>query len=140
MESIMAPVLANLLKTFRPIAAPARTANDPKQQRRNTFLAAVREQIALLEDPARTKTIRVKGEERQIKIKPWWYTADGDTVLAPRFGTRPIELAPGATALKVAKAELRKALEGLAAAASAGELDVILEPKQRRTPTKAGNP
>jgi hypothetical protein len=48
--------------------------------------------------------------------------------LAPRFGVRALELAPGCAALKVRKIEeVKKALEGLAAAASAGELDAALE-------------
>ena len=53
-------------------------------------------------------------------------TPDG-IVLAPRFGVRPLELAPGCTALKVGKTDLKKALEGLGTAAHAGELDAALE-------------
>ena len=126
------PVLPNLLKAYKPIAAPARPGADPKASRRETFLKSLREQLALLDNPNLTRTIKVKGEEKKVPIRAWWFETPDGTVLAPRFGMRGLELAPGCTALKVNRAELKKALDGLAAAASAGELDAALEPKPPR--------
>jgi hypothetical protein len=84
----------------------------------------VREQLALLENPEFTRTRQVKGVEQQQKIKPWFFDTPDGIVLAPRFGVRALELAPGCTALKVGKADdLKRALEGLGDAANAGELD-----------------
>ena len=116
-------VLPALLK--QAIKAPARPAADPKAMRRATFIKAVKEQLQLVNDPATTRTVKVKGVERQIKIKPWFYTTtEGDTILAPKFGVRALELGPGLTALKVTtKADLKRVLEQLETATQSGELD-----------------
>ncbi len=134
----MTPVLPTLFKSFRPIAAPPRTT-DPKLKRRETFAAGIREQLQLLENPKLTRTIKVKGEERQMHIRPWWYESGGETVLAPKFGVRNLELSPGCTALKVSKSDLKKVLTALGEAAAAGELDDALAraqpaPKQQKKP------
>jgi hypothetical protein len=138
MESTM--TLSNLLKTFKPIATPARLPTDPKLRRRETFLKSVTEQLALLENPELTRAIKVKGETQQQKIRAWYFqTPDNGIVLAPKFGVRALEIAPGCTALKVGKTDLKKALEGLGVAASAGELDAALEaalPKPHGRTTK----
>jgi hypothetical protein len=131
--------LPNLLKQFKPIAAPARDV-DPKLRRRETFLRSVREQLALLDNPELTRALKVKGETRQQKIRAWWVETPEGTVLAPRFGVRALELAPGRSALLVGKTDdLKKVLEGLGTAASAGELDAALEaalPKPPKANTK----
>jgi hypothetical protein len=139
MESTMA-TLPNLLKQFKPIATPARLPTDPKLRRRETFMRSVREQISLLENPQLQRTVKVKGEEKLQTIRTWFFDTPDGIVLAPRFGVRALELAPGRSALLVGKTDdLRKALEGLGAAASAGELDAALEaalPKPHGRTTK----
>jgi hypothetical protein len=137
MESTM--TLSNLLKAFKPIATPARLPTDPKLRRRTTFLKSVQEQLALLDNPELTRPLKVKGETRQQKIRPWHFQTPDGVVLAPRFGVRPLELAPGCTALKVGAdhVNLKKALEALGAAASAGELDNALEAALPKATPKA---
>ena len=100
----------------------------------------MQEQLALLDNPELTRPLKVKGETRQQKIRAWWFDTPEGTVLAPRFGVRALELAPGRAALLVGKTDdLKKALEALGAAASAGELDAALEaalPKPHGRTTK----
>ena len=92
-------------------------------------MKAVKEQLALLENPELTRSLKVKGETTQQRVlcARWFETPEG-TALAPRFGVRALEIAPGCTALKVGnKTDLKRLLEGLGAAAHAGELDAALE-------------
>ena len=136
-------VLTNLLKTYRPIAAPARVA-DPKLKRRETFIAALKEQIALADNPKLTKPVKTKEGTKDVAVRCWWYESGGETVLAPKFGVRNLELSPGCGALKVSRADLKKVLTALAEAAAAGELDDALaraqpaaKPKKPAAPAKA---
>jgi hypothetical protein len=130
----MANNIANLLKQFKPIATPARVA-DPKVRRRETFMASVREQLTLLDNPQLQRTVKIKGVEQQQKIRPWFFANSEGVVLAPKFGVRALELAPGCTALRIGKTDdLRKALEALGAAASAGELDAALDAALPKSP------
>ena len=91
----MANNLANLLKQFKPIATPARVA-DPKLRRRETFMRSVREQLALLDNPELTRTLKVKGETQQQKIRAWWFETPEGIVLAPSLCVpkTPSELMP----------------------------------------------
>jgi len=145
MERHMAAVLPTLLKNFKAVAAPARTA-DPKTIRRQTFMKAVSEQMQMIDNPQLTRAVKVKGgETKAVPVKPWFFDSADGLILQPKFGVRSVELAPGANALRLSnRGELKKALEGLAAAAAAGELDDALaraqpapKPKKPAPPAKA---
>jgi hypothetical protein len=49
-------------------------------------MASVREQLALLDNPQLTRTVKIKGNETQLKIRPWWFANTEGIVLAPKFG------------------------------------------------------
>ncbi len=126
--------LKALLKSYSPTTAPARPGRsaDPITARREKFLRAINDQLALVDDPEATRSVRrkpkagangaaVKGRvETAVKIKPWWSTdAAGAVVLTPRFGLAPLQWAPGQTSLMIGRPDdhaLKHALQQLAAA------------------------
>ena len=73
------------------------------------------------------------GERKQVelarRVKPWWFTAaNGKTVLALRYGAKPIEIIKGKNAIEVAGMDdLIATLEVIKEAAQAGELDAQIE-------------
>lgn len=73
------------------------------------------------------------GERKQVEIatrvKPWWFTAPtGKTVLALRYGAKPIEIVKGKNAIEVAGMDdLIATLEIIMEAVRAGELDAQIE-------------
>ncbi len=136
-------ILSTLLKSA--VKAPARPTADPKLRRRQVFSAAVKEQISLLENPKTGRIVKLKGgESKQVPIRSWIYETPDGLVIAPKFGVRALELAPGLTALKIAKADAKKVLAALVEATAAGELDAQLaaatptpKPKKPAAPAKA---
>ena len=73
------------------------------------------------------------GERKQVelarRVKPWWFTApSGKTVLALRYGAKPIEIVKGKNAIEVAGMDdLIATLEVIKDAVQAGELDAQIE-------------
>ncbi|NBS40954.1 MAG: hypothetical protein EBS73_17245, partial [Betaproteobacteria bacterium] len=63
------------------------------------------------------------------RVRPWWFHTDnGRLALTVRYGSRVLELAKGKSAIDIAdQAALIAALEVLAQAVSAGELDAAIE-------------
>ena len=61
-------------------------------------------------------------------LEAWIKDASGNTVLTIRYGRKPLELAKGKTAIKLASNDdVVKTLKVIAEAVEAGELDGIIE-------------
>jgi hypothetical protein len=124
-------ILQSLLKTAKAIEAelPSRTSNDPVQSRRQKFIAAVQDQIALLDGSATKQAKRrrkqsngeFKNVETQVKLKSW-LTKDS-TVLTPKYGGALLEFAQDKCALQVTPKTVEDVLKQLIAATQAGEMD-----------------
>ena len=63
------------------------------------------------------------------RIRPWWFMADnGKTAVSVRYGATVLELSKGRFAIELSDSgELVAALETVAAAVQAGELDAAIE-------------
>ncbi|MBN36588.1 MAG: hypothetical protein CMM46_17780 [Rhodospirillaceae bacterium] len=121
------------------LVAYERTNNsDPKLQRRRKLLTKLQEQVKLAEDSAyqpMTKkwVMDADGERKRVdvpkRVKQWWgRDANGDTVLTVRYGSKPLELAKGKQAIKLASNDdVVKTLQLIAEAVEAGELDSSIE-------------
>ena len=123
------------LKALNFIAAP-KTINDPVVRRRAKLMERVRLQIQLFENPE-LKITEQKWQQaldgtkqllpRHKRIKRWWRTDHlGNTTLVVRYGAKPIEFAPGKTAIAVGdKNRVPEVLNAVLAATAAGELDAL---------------
>jgi hypothetical protein len=119
------------------------TANDlapsPIEKKRHHLIAALKDQLALLEQPDLTRTrkkwVQVDGEriltQKVVPVRPWWkQSLDGKVMLTVRSGLRRIEFEKGKTAIIVSSMdELPKLIKGLMDAAQTGELDHLLAVK-----------
>lgn len=128
------------------------TASDltpsPIEKKRHQLVAALKDQLALLDDPtlsrARRKWLEVDGEriltQKTTPVRPWWkQTPDGKVMLFVRSGVKRIEFEKGKSAIVLPGAEeLPKLIKGLIEAAQTGELDHFLEGKLK--PTSATTP
>ena len=124
------------------------TANDlapsPIEKKRHQLMAALKDQLALLEQPDLTKTrkkwIDVDGEriltQKNVSVRPWWkQTLDGKVMFFVRSGVRRIEFEKGKSAIVLsAMDELPKVIKGLMDAAMTGELDHLLDGKVKPIP------
>lgn len=119
------------------------TANDlapsPIEKKRHLLITALKDQLALLDDPELTKRrkkwLNVDGERiltlKDIPVRPWWKeTLDGKVMFFVRSGLCRIEFEKGKAAIVLASVEeLPKVIKGLIDAAQTGELDHLLEGK-----------
>lgn len=116
------------------IAYERSSSNDPKLKRRRKLLEKLTEQQRIAEDSSYEPTAFkwVDGEDGERKrievrkrVKQWWgKDASGNTVLTVRYGSKPLELAKGKQAIKLASdADVAKTLHIIAEAVEAGELD-----------------
>jgi len=112
-------------------------------QRRNKLLGKLADQLALARaqqsgtafeaTKRRTVVDATTGQRQTIavprRVRPWWFHTDnGRLALTVRYGSRVLELAKGKSAIDIAdQAALIAALEVLAQAVSAGELDAAIE-------------
>lgn len=124
------------------------TANDlaptPIEKKRHLLMAALKDQLALLEQPdltkSRKKWIEVDGERiltlKDVPIRPWWkQTLDGKVMFFVRSGLRRIEFEKGKSAIVLpAMDDLPKLIKGLMDTAMTGELDHLLEGKVKPNP------
>ena len=115
----------------------------PTVLRRNKLTAHLGHQIAYAKaanageiyakNRVRFVTDSETGERKQVEIatrvKPWWFTApNGKTVLALRYGAKPIEIVKGKNAIEVADMDdLIATLGVIRDAVQAGELDAQIE-------------
>ena len=111
--------------------------------RRNKLIGKLKDQIALARAAAegasfqahRQRTIvdADTGLRRSVsvprRIRPWWFMADnGKTAVSVRYGATVLELSKGRFAIELAdSSELVSALETVAVAVQAGELDAAIE-------------
>ncbi len=112
--------------------------SDPKLKLRRKLLGKLSEQMNLAEDSSYQPTTKkwvtdVDGERKRVevpkRVKQWWgKDANGNTVLTIRYGSKPLELAKGKQAIKLASNDdVVKILKVIAEAIEAGELDSIIE-------------
>lgn len=112
--------------------------SDPKLKRRRKLLDKLNEQMKLAEDssyqPTTMKWVTdTDGERKRVevpkRVKQWWgKDANGNTVLTVRYGSKPLELAKGKQAIKLASNDdVVKTLKVIADAVETGELDSIIE-------------
>lgn len=112
--------------------------SDPKLKRRRKLLDKLNEQMRLAENssyqPMTMKWVTdADGERKRVevpkRVKQWWgKDANGNTVLTIRYGSKPLELAKGKQAIKLASNDdVVKTLKVIAEAVEAGELDSIIE-------------
>ena len=125
------PILKSLTFTNVPMGR-----RDPAVVRRAKLVEHLEEQKKLLANASYVRTVQRwtgKGDERrqvekQQRVKPWW-RADGagHVVVSVYHGARPIEFEKGKAGITVAsKDKLPGLIDGLIAAAQAGELDELL--------------
>ena len=123
------------LKALNFITAP-KTINDPIVRRRAKLMERLQLQIELFANPE-LKITEQKWQQtpdgtkqllpRHKRIKRWWRTDHlGQTTLVVRYGAKPIEFAPGKTAIAVGdKNCVPEVLSAVLAATAAGELDAL---------------
>jgi hypothetical protein len=125
------------LKSLTFAALPRLSAADPVIHRRNKLIVRLQQQVQLAQDPnftlTRQKWITDETGVKQLrelrkKVRAWWrIDPTGAVVLTVRYGSKPIEFAPGKAAIAVGKKEkLISTLETVIAAVEAGELDAVL--------------
>ena len=123
------------LKALNFIPAP-KTINDPVVRRRAKLMERLQLQIDLFANPELKITQQTWQQTpdgtkqllpRHKCIKRWWRTDHlGQTTLVIRYGAKPIEFAPGKTAIAVGdKQRVPEVLNAVLAATAAGELDAL---------------
>ena len=123
------------LKALNFIPAP-KTINDPVVRRRAKLMERLRLQMELFANPELKITQQTWQQTpdgtkqllpRHKRIKRWWRTDHlGQTTLVIRYGAKPIEFAPGKTAIAVGdKQRVPEVLNAVLAATAAGELDSL---------------
>jgi hypothetical protein len=123
------------LKALNFITAP-KTINDPVVRRRAKLMERLQLQIDLFANPllkiTEQRWQQIPDGTKQLlprhkRIKRWWRTdITGNTTLVIRYGAKPIEFAPGKTAIAVGdKDRVPEVLSAVLAATAAGELDAL---------------
>ena len=134
--------MANL-SSLKLVAQRRPSKVSPAVHRRNKLMGKLKDQIALARAAAegvafqahRQRTIvdADTGLRRSVavprRICPWWFMADnGKTAVSVRYGATVLELSKGRFAIELAdSSELVSALETVAVAVQAGELDAAIE-------------
>jgi hypothetical protein len=105
---------------------------NPVVLRRNEIVKRLEERKLLATDPNHVKVIKTKAGEKQQKIRPMWKPLeDGSLAFFLNVGFKPIEWAPGKTAIAVkALSDLPAVIDTLIAAVRNGELDSKLMVKK----------
>jgi hypothetical protein len=126
-----------------------RIERDPARMRRERLVGRLREQLALLANPAlvRTteRTFRKDGAktvvERTQRVHPWWRTDDkGQVVFFVRIGAKMVEFEKRKAGIAVgAKEKLPSVIETLISVVEKGELDHVVQAMTQRiaAPKKA---
>lgn len=129
---------SKLLASLNIAERPAMGSVDPVMHRRRKLIARLEEQAAMAKAALAGETYEsftdkwVEDPETGVKkkisvprrIKRWYFDFNGSVYLEIRYGNRPLELAPGKSAIEVGdKEKLPEVIETLIAAIQAGELD-----------------
>jgi len=131
------------LSSLKLVAQRQPSKVSPVVHRRSKLMGKLKDQIALARAAAeggsfqahRQRTIvdAETGLRRSVavprRIRPWWFMADnGKTAVSVRYGATVLELSKGRFAIELSdSSELVAALETVAAAVQAGELDAAIE-------------
>ena len=130
------------MKTLNNLALTDRTQSkvkvDPVARSRNKMVAALQQQISIVEAEGKGETYTVERQRwstngdgqrvrvtKQISPRAWyWAEADGTVYLMPKIGVRPLELEKGKPTIAVgAMKDLVPTLNTLIQAVNNGELD-----------------
>ena len=116
----------------------ATSSRDPLSFKRSRLIERLQEQKTLLKQPDFTRTVKRKGGEKKIKIRPMWKShSGGGLAIVLRVAGKAVEFAPGKNAISVkAMDQVDGALDALIAAARGGELDQHLVVKARQPAKK----
>lgn len=125
------PILKSLTFTVMP-----KFSGNPIMNRRIKLITRLEEQKALAQDANYLRPIKrwrtENGEKHLIetrqRVRPWWRTdGTGVTVLAVKYGLKPLEIEKGKPAIAVSsKDKLVGIIDTLINAVRAGELDELL--------------
>ena len=131
------------LSSLKLVAQRRPSKVSPVVHRRSKLMGKLKDQIALARAAAeggsfqaqrqRTVVDPETGLRRSVavprRIRPWWFMADnGKTAVSVRYGATVLELSKGRFAIELAdSSELVSALETVAVAVEAGELDAAIE-------------
>jgi hypothetical protein len=123
-----------ILKGLSFVALP-KVENDPVMIRRKEVVARLELQKALAADPQHVRTVKVKGVEKTSKIQPMWRPMpDGSFCFVLRVGFKPIEFAPGKSAIAVPSLDkLPGIIDTLIGAVRDGSLDDKIKPAKETT-------
>ena len=139
--------MSNILKSlaFTPVEPPkaSRSGGSLKDNARAKFLAALDNQIKCAEafisgETGYTVTKRRyvtqddgerKLTEKQVAIRPWWFTENGKIYLCPKYANKPLEITKGKPSIACgeAVADVLEVLNSVHQATISGELDKSLE-------------
>lgn len=132
----------SVLSKLKIVALPAKSGLTPEQKRRTKVVTKLQEQLKLAEAALGGPTyerhrwkwdLDENGQKvrmpRAIKIKPWWdETHSGALQFGLRYGSAPLEIQKGKTAVEVGKLEeLPGVIRALMQAIADGELDAAIK-------------
>ena len=132
----------SVLSKLKIVALPPKSGLTSEQQRRAKVIAKLQEQLKLAEaalgGPAYERqrwkwSTDENGEKvkvpRPIRIKTWWHdTPAGALQFGLRYGSAPLEIQKGKTAVEVGKLEeLPDVIRALMQAITDGELDAAIK-------------
>ena len=132
----------SVLSKLKIVALPPKSGLTPEQQRRAKVIVKLQEQLKLAEaalgGPAYERqrwgwATSENGEKvkvpRPIRIKTWWdETPTGTVQFGLRYGSAPLEIQKGKTAVEVGKLEeLPSVIRALMQAIADGELDAAIK-------------
>ena len=131
------------LSSLKLVAQHRPSKVSPVVHRRNKLMGKLKDQIALARARAEGASFQAQrqrtivdaetGLRRSVavprRIRPWWFMADNSkTAVSVRYGATVLELSKGRFAIELTdSSELVAALETVAAAVQAGELDAAIE-------------
>ena len=127
-----------LLKSLKLVHYEQPTHHNPRLHRLHKLLTKLDEQLQFARNseyqPTKTQFVPdAEGNMQQLqrakRVRRWWATkANGTVQLTIRYGSKPLELAKGKNAVKIAsESELVGTLEQIRAAVEQGELDELIE-------------
>ena len=125
------------LTALKVVELAKETNTNPTLNRRKKLAKKIDEQIRVATDatyqPTVIKWIKTDEGDKKVeqpkRLKRWWHTnSEGKTILAIRYGTKPLELQKGKCAVELDTEDaVADTLELVKTAVLNGELDVQIE-------------
>lgn len=127
-----------LLEKLKVVANPANQPKTAEHARRNKLIGKLEEQKALAEAKLggeayhRMRWVNIVNHEgepvriqRPVRLKQWWFkNAAGNVLLTVRYGSKPLTISNGMSAIEVGKLEeLPATIQTVIKAVDDGELD-----------------